>query len=717
MTANSSKNIELDFQDSLTPQNLSRMLWLLVASTSLSVILAIANILKIRQGDFTFWMILDIGGSLLFLLLLLLAKQGRLSKVLQRALAPAYFAFWLILMDGYYFNSLAHYGETATYALGTVTPAVLILLSPSMVLRLVLPNHLLFCYIVLHFQSSQGELPMEAKMIAVANGSLGVIIAILAAWYLYHARRGTFYKERLVNERTIEARRAESNLRAILANIPFQAWLKDTKGVFLAVNREFAKDHDSTEEALIGKSTAELYDAERAEEYMREDEEIFRHGEKRYFEQYVDDGERRRWFEVFKSPVLDDAGVCLGTAGVAREITERKELEQRLLAADAAKSEFLAIMSHEIRTPMNSVLGYARLLQDMPLAPLQKEYVNSINNSGYLLLSVINDILDFSKLDAGKISLQNEVVSLRDLAGRLLAMSEPLALEKKLSLGLNVAPEIPPLIEVDPRRLEQLLANLLSNAVKFTEYGSVELRIAPVGSPDPQKPWPLRLQVIDTGIGISPEQRQRLFQAFSQIDTAISRRFTGTGLGLVIVERLCHLMGGEIAVESEVGRGSVFTATIMVKSAIEDKAHSAVLLEAGEQIDFSPIRILGVEDNLTNRRLLAAILGRWGITPTLVEGGRQAIEETEKNRYDIILMDVQMPGMDGLEATRAIRRAEASSGHRHFIVALTALAQSEDNARCLEAGMDVCLTKPLNMDALYKILAAEAGRNKKARRA
>lgn len=697
---------EQEFRREIASGNLIRMYWLLLASTSISLVATSYNFVVTKDQGVATWQFVDISGSLFFLILILFGFRRRLNPSILWGLGPAYFAFWLILIDGYYFTALPRYGETVTYALGVVTPAVLITLPPRWFLGLLIPNHLIFCAILFGSERIEHGYSTDQLTASFLNGTLGLMVAILGAWYRYNGTKVMFQKERLIAARNREAHLAESNVRAILENIPFEAWLKDTNGVFRTVNNAFSRAKGLTESEIIGKNTRDIFSAKQAERYLWEDETILRTHLKLNFEESGEKHGIKKWYEIIKSPVMGASGVCLGTVGLCREITERKEMEQQVIAADNAKSEFLATMSHEIRTPMNSVLGYAQLLQELPLTTIQRDYVDSINNSGRLLLTIINDILDFSKIEAGKIELQEEAVCLSDLFHRVLGMFQPLAREKKIELKLAVDSVAPTHVRLDPYRLEQILVNLLSNALKFTDHGSVELRVS-VNRPELSGLWRLGIEVKDTGIGIAPVQMDRLFKPFSQLESNVARRFGGTGLGLVIVERLCKLMEGEIQVESELGKGSIFSTFLTVRAIDED---AETLVPASPTVDLAPNfagrAVLVVEDNATNRRLIAAILARWEIQAELAESGAEALEKIRESDFEVVLMDVQMPGMDGLETTRLIRDWQRVHPEqpRLTIIALTAFARADDSERCLKAGMDNYLSKPLNTESLKRLL-------------
>ncbi len=410
-----------------------------------------------------------------------------------------------------------------------------------------------------------------------------------------------------------------------------------------------------------------------------------------------------RWFEARTSIIRDDEGRVIEFQDLVRDVTETRQLQEALIeardraeAGARAKSEFLANMSHELRTPLTSVIGFSGLLQQSASLPeTERRYADRISTASEALLGVINDILDYSKLEAGAVEMEARAFDPRALAQAAAAMVEGQCEVKGLTLAVELAPDLPAALSGDEGRLRQVMLNFLSNAAKFTATGGVTLEASWSGER-------LRVAVSDTGIGIAAEKIETLFERFSQADNSTTRVYGGTGLGLSISRRLIEMMGGEIGAESRIGEGTTFW--------FEVPLTTAAATETGDGADgdvASPdgLRILMADDAPANRELVVAILGGMGVALETVEDGAQAVEAARAGAYDLILMDVHMPVMDGLDATRAIRALDGEPG-RVPIVALTANVQPEQVQRCHEAGMDDHVGKPIQVAELLRVIAA-----------
>ena len=419
--------------------------------------------------------------------------------------------------------------------------------------------------------------------------------------------------------------------------------------------------------------------------------------------------DREVWASGAGRLINDPDGRPLRLIGALQNITDRKAAEMTLLqakeaaeAANHAKSAFLATMSHEIRTPLNGILGMGQVLLREALPEQQHGRVKIILQSGEMLLSLLNDLLDISKIEAGKLGLEDGYVDLAEIARSTLANLTVLAAEKDIVVVLEIAPEAEGIFKGDPTRVCQIVNNLASNALKFTAEGRVVLRVS---NPDGD----LRFAIEDTGIGIPAEKLDALFERFTQADTSTTRKFGGSGLGLAICRDLARLMGGEVTVESKEGVGSTFTARLPLARLVGHGPVSSGAPAASEAEFEDPgaLRILVAEDNAVNRIVMTTILNQVGINPVIVNDGQEAVDAWRREDWDLILMDIQMPVMDGLTATRIIRQEEVERGSAQTaILALTANVMADQRRSYIEAGMNGVVAKPI--DAAELLFAMEA---------
>ncbi len=517
----------------------------------------------------------------------------------------------------------------------------------------------------------------------------------------------------------ITARKAAENAlqdqlalhQTVIDTIPNPIFYRDTQGRYLGCNRAFVEMAGLPRDQIIGSTLSAIGGDEELAGAAHHSDRLLAAGAKRtdVFETTV--RHPAGWSIralVHKAAFRNAEGRVVGIVGCATDISDRIAFEQELTrardlaeAANRAKSEFLAVISHEIRTPMNGILGMAHLLLGTKLDPVQHDYAATIHSSGEALLTILNDILEFSRLESGRTAVEAESFALADTLDGVVALMAPRARAKGVDLSLDVAADLPPLLVGDAARLRQVLLNLVGNAVKFTDRGGVSVSVFLLGRKDGR--LQVRFDVRDTGIGIPMEAREHLFTSFTQADSSISRRFGGTGLGLAISKRLVELMGGEIGVESEVGRGSRFWFTLPF--AVADH-----LPEEDHEPPPAPSRVLDVllaEDNPVNRTVAERILGNAGHRVTAVADGAQALSVVQTRPFDLILMDVHMPEMDGFEATRRIRALPPPVG-RIPIFALTANVMAGDQERCVQAGMDGYLAKPFRPSDLLSLLARHA---------
>ena len=426
-------------------------------------------------------------------------------------------------------------------------------------------------------------------------------------------------------------------------------------------------------------------------------------------------------YEYFSSSVRSSSGKFLGFVWRFRDISDRKQYEATLkeskeIAESAlkVKSDFLAMMSHEIRTPINGVIGMTELLSTTTLDREQSKFVQSIQTSGEILLKVINDILDFSKLESQKLLLENLSVDLHGMIADTCSLLRNQAKAKGIEINCQIDEKTPSYILGDPIRLRQILLNLANNAVKFTNVGAVNLSVSP--QLDQDNKLSLLFEVKDSGIGLLPEQIEKLFQPFTQASITTARNYGGTGLGLVICQKLVQMMGGRIWAESTYNQGSTFSFIIPVTVTNEAPSTANPIINrdnsnyAKSPINLSqqlPLKILIAEDNLINQELMSAMLGKMGYTPVIANDGIEALDALKTNSFDLVFLDVQMPRMNGLETAGHIVNewAEISNNPvRPKLIALTANAMQGDRELCLAAGMDDYISKPVSFDTLRRII-------------
>jgi PAS domain S-box-containing protein len=418
--------------------------------------------------------------------------------------------------------------------------------------------------------------------------------------------------------------------------------------------------------------------------------------------------------------ITDSNGKPIRLIGAIQNISRRKVAERALVkakedaeAANRAKSAFLATMSHEIRTPLNGVLGMAQaMVAADDLTPVQRERLNVIRQSGESLLSILNDVLDLSKIEAGKLELEQALFDMDELVRAAHGTFEAVANEKGLAFDFTVDKNARGYYEGDPMRVRQILWNLISNALKFTHTGGVKVRVGRTSAGS------LKLSVTDSGIGIAPDQLAALFRKFEQADASTTRRFGGTGLGLAICRELAGLMGGEISVKSAPGAGATFTVMLPLRKARKPGARIRRAEKAAIETEAPAVRVLAVEDNEMNQLVLKTLLAQIGIEPVIVGNGREAVAAWEREVWDLILMDVQMPVMDGPTASALIRARERAANKPPIpIIALTANAMAHQIAEYVEAGMDGFVAKPIEAGRLYEAMQAALDRGEAARAA
>ena len=514
--------------------------------------------------------------------------------------------------------------------------------------------------------------------------------------------------------------------QAILQTAMDGFWLVDADGRMLEVNAAYCRMSGYPREELLQMHAAGLEVDAAANDICWRIQQLKSHGEERFESRH-----RRKDGSTFDVEVSIQYRPAEGMPVVVflRDITERKHAEAQLLEtnrhleaataranematqakmANAAKSEFLANMSHEIRTPLNGVIGLIGLMLDTELNAEQQRYASTIRDSGEVLLGLINDFLDVTKIEAGKLELETLDFDLTELLEQFAGTLAGRLCGKGVRLRCDTHPAIPALLRGDPGRLRQILTNLTDNAIKFTHAGEVLIQVSPVTISE--REVLLRIAVRDTGIGIPADKLATLFEKFSQVDVSTTRRYGGSGLGLAISKQLAELMGGQIGVSSELGQGSEFWFTVrLARHTAEVSPRSAASRSIANQLRNvlanRKASILLAEDNITNQQVALSILKHLGLSADAVANGLEAVQAVASRPYDLVVMDVQMPVMDGLEATRQIRRLDTSACNPLLpIIAMTANAIQGDRGKCLEAGMNDYVSKPASPQCLAEVL-------------
>jgi PAS domain S-box-containing protein len=498
----------------------------------------------------------------------------------------------------------------------------------------------------------------------------------------------------------------EKKYNRIIENFQLGLLEVDHDGVIMKANPSFSKMSGYSLIELLGRDAGSLLLNDENREMMTAINNKRKAGFSDAYELCIRNKKgERRWWLISGAPNFDREGNEVGSIGIHWDITKQKELEEQLMfdknkaeAIAEFKTQFLANMSHEIRTPLNAIVGMTRELKLIANSPQQKEYINVAQVASITLLSIINDVLDYSKLEAGKLSLENRPFSIHEVIENATILVADKIKDKKLDFEYHKPPIDLPMLMGDGIRIQQCILNLLSNASKFTQAGKIEVKFQLVK--DDNNVVLTEIQVNDTGVGMDPAYLDRVFEKFSQADETISRKFGGSGLGLSITKSLIEMMGGKIAIHSKKHHGTQVTLSIPFRKSLEQLKSSDQNNTSGE-FNISGMRILVVEDNALNRAVANAFLNRQGVVVSEAHDGIQALEMISNDQFDLVLMDIQMPTIDGIEACKIMR----SKGIVIPIIALTANAQQTERVKCISAGMDDYLVKPFEESEIIQTLS------------
>jgi PAS domain S-box-containing protein len=502
--------------------------------------------------------------------------------------------------------------------------------------------------------------------------------------------------------------RAEE-LSTLLTTIPAYVYFKDIRLNYVIINQPFEELIGVSGNQIIGKGIKDIIPGYNNKEYLLTEKKVIETGDAVYnIEEEITHNERKRWVNTNLAPIRNSLNEIVGLIGISWDITDRKRHEEELReakeAAEAgtlAKNEFIASVSHEFRTPMNGILGLADIMRNSPMTPEQTDLLKGITTSAQSLLVILNDVLDFSAIEAGKMEMDYQPFMLDRVLEDIELVMKMKASEKSLLFHISIDESVPNYLVGDSQRLRQILINLTNNSVKFTESGKIDVCVKSV-EVGVLKAM-LRFEVADTGIGIPTRAIESLFQVFSRVRQDKTKLIAGTGLGLSICKKLVDIMGGQIGVESTEGTGSTFWFTVPFSLTVVPK-RTIPLEKTASVLNFSGKRVLVAEDNPINQKIVSFQLKKMGFEIDLADDGEEAFGKYCSAHYDLIILDIQMPKMDGYEVAKAIRSKERNVAHHSPIIALTANAMKGDRELYLNAGMDGYVSKPFTFEVLQETI-------------